>query len=189
MNKKTFYGWKGFIHYFKSFSSKYSEKYVSKNRSEKLLLYYSIQRLIRNSATTFGQRESRIAEFKFYFQEGKLLKNPQDVDHFIEIMKHIKGRLESGVYPPFPRLFPSVFAIDTKRDRLYHRKFMLNIERNDYILEPGQDPVRQPFMEPKQYSSELLLNKDYYANVTTGIMFPEEELIFEGKKSLKSVSS
>lgn len=189
MNKEVFYGWKGFIHYFRSFSSKYCEKYISKNRSEKLLLYYDIQRLIRNSATTFGQRESRAAEFKYYFQEGKVLKNPQDVDHFIEIMKHIKNRLERGEYPPFPRLAPSVFAIEIRRDRMYHRKYMLNIERNDYILEPGQDPSRQPFMEPKQFNSDIILSKDYFANVTDGTVFPDEELVFEGKKSLKAVNS
>lgn len=189
MNFKLFYGWKGIIHYLRSFSSKYSQKYISKNRSEKLLLYYEIQRLIRNSATTFGQLESRTAEFKYYFQEAKVLKNPQDVDHFIQIMKHIKGRLESGEYPPFPRIGPSVFANEINRDRLYHRKYMLNIDRNDYILEPGQDPSRQPFMEPKQYNSDLILDKDYYTNVTTGTIFPDEELVFEGKKSLKSVNS
>jgi hypothetical protein len=52
------------------------------------------------------------------------------------------------------------------------------------ILEPGQDPVRQPFMEPKQFISDNVPDKDYFQNVTEGTVFPDEELVF-GLKSLK----
>ena len=184
---KSFYGWKGFLHYIKSYSSNYSKSYISQGKDQKLILYYQVQRLIRESCTTFGQKESRTSEFRYYFQEAKNLQDPQDVDHFLEIIKHIKQRLESGAYPPFPRLFPSIFSDDIKKSRLHHRKYMLNIERNDMILEPGQDPVRQPFMESKQFTSDFIMGKDYYQNVTEGTVFPDEELLFHKTKDIKKI--
>ena len=119
-----FRGWKGFISYFKSFSASYRKREAEKHREEKLLLYYSIQRLIRESCASFGIKESKKSEFRFYFHEAKSLTVIRDIDYFLNSMNHIKSRLESGEYPPFPRFFPSILSRTLYRDQLYYRKYI-----------------------------------------------------------------
>ena len=182
---KSPYGWRGIIPYLKSFSPKYREKVCKSNRDEKLFLYYDIQRLIREAIPTFGQRESKIKEFQYLFREAQSLKYPQDVDYFLDAMNHVKERIEAGKYPPFPKLFPSILARSLRRENLYYRKYVWNIEGNDLILEPGQDPVRQPFIEPKQFSSDWIKEKDYFLENTEGKIFSDEEIVFgESKKQI-----
>ena len=145
------------------------------------MLYFKIQRLIRENCTTFGLKESKRAEFQYYFKEAKSLGQPQDVDYFLNIMNHIKTRLEAREYPPFPRFLPSVLSSEIPRDQLCYRKYIWNIDKNDLILEPGQDPVRQPFIEPKQYSSDIISDESYFKHVKKGEIFSDEELVFEYK--------
>lgn len=184
---KAISGWKGFLSFFKSFSPSYNKSYAAKNREEKLLLYYQMQRLIRNSCTTFGQKETKKAEFAYYFREAKNLRDSKDINYFLDVMEHVKMRLEKGQYPPFPRFMPTIFARSLLKDTLCYRRFIWNINKDDLILEPGQDPIRQPFIEPRQYSSDIIKDDDYYKHIKTGIEFSDEENVFE--KSDKNLVS
>ena len=180
----AFRGWKGWFNYFKSYSPSFRQKEIAKNRESKLLLYFTLQRLIRDSCPSFGMRESRRSEFRYYFKEAKLLNTPQDVDYFLNTMNHVKQRLESGQYPPFPRVFPSILSESLKREQIYYRKYVWNINKDDLILEPGQDPVRQPFIEPRQYSSDIIDDERYFKHDKKGIIFSDEETILEDKPKI-----
>ena len=55
---------------------------------------------------------------------------------------------------------------------------MMNVKRNDVILEPGQDPARQPFLEFKQDYQGSTDTPDYKYNLPEGTEFEEEKEIF-----------
>ena len=54
----------------------------------------------------------------------------------------IRDKLENDEYPPFPRRLPVLESGYDEKDDMGYRKWMMNVRRNDVILEPGQDPVR-----------------------------------------------
>lgn len=177
----AFRGWKGLIHYFKSFSQKVRIAETRKLQEETLLLYFDLQRLIREKCTSFGIKESKTSEFKFYFREARQLTDLQDIEYFLNTMKHVKQRLEANEYPPFPTMFPSILSRSLLRETLNYRKFIWNVNKDDLILEPGQDPVRQPFIEPKQFSSDIIDDHRYFRHDLKGEIFSDEEKVFEGK--------
>jgi hypothetical protein len=184
LSLKNLLGWKGWGPYIKSFSTKSCKQESEKNREEKLLLYFTLQRLIRDSSTTFGSKESKQTEFRFYFKEAKQLRLPQDIEYFIKIIEVIKQKLETGEYPPFPRLFASILSERYEHDYICFRKYIWNIDKDDIILEPGQDPLRQPFIEPRQFSSDMIASQNYFKHLDKGKIFPEEEFLLESKKDI-----
>mmetsp|Transcript_1048 Transcript_1048/g.1060 ORF Transcript_1048/g.1060 Transcript_1048/m.1060 type:complete len:126 (+) Transcript_1048:251-628(+) len=112
------------------------------------------------------------------------------MDYFINTMKLVKEKLESGEFPPFPRRLPMLTMqfLSPRKDLLFYRRWILNIDRNDIMLEPGQDPLRAPFIEPRQYGNITQPLKEYYKWDTT-YQFPEEEMLFTEKKEEKKVKN
>jgi len=178
---RVFHGWRGFLAYLKSFSKKEAQKQIQVTKEETLLLYRDIHKLIRENCRRYAIRESKKSEFRYYFKESRDLEDPQDYFYFLNTMKHVKQRLENKEYPPFPRRLPWILTSHQEKDRFFFRKYIWNLDKDDIILEPGQDPVRQPFIDPRQFHSDIVDDPRYFKNVTVGTQFPEEQVLFEEK--------
>lgn len=175
---RVLHGWNGWGDFFKSFSRKQALRQLQSHRNESLLLYRDIERLLRRTCARYGLLHSKKAEIKFYFNESRYIEDPQDLRYFLNTMALFKDNLSKGNYPPFPRRLPSVFSPHTQRDLLLYRKHIWNIRGTDLILEPGQDPVRQPFVDSRQPQTELMNDPTYIKNDPEGTQFPEEEYLF-----------
>ncbi|CAG9325064.1 unnamed protein product [Blepharisma stoltei] len=187
LTPRAFNGWKGFIHYFKCLSSKkFRESYIESTQIERLKLYYALQKLIRDKVASYSVKEQKRIEFQGYFREAKTITDPHDMDFFINTMKLVKEKLESGEFPPFPRRLPMLTMqfLSPRKDMLFYRRWILNIDRNDVMLEPGQDPLRHPFIEPRQYGNISQPFKEYY-KWNTITQSPDEEKLFNEKKEEK----
>jgi hypothetical protein len=124
-------------------------------------------------------RERFLTEWRFYFKEARSLRLEADLLHLLETADLVKERLSVGVYPPFPSRVLSERSMYNYKPMTVHRKYTWNIWRNDIILEPGQDPPREPFYEPRQFTTVLLDQEEYFREVKTGKQFPEEAALFE----------
>lgn len=125
LSQRTFNGWKGYMHYFKSkFSQSYRKNFVKNTRDERLKLYYALQKLIKQKCSTYGMRESKRLEFQMYFREAHTISDPQDITYFINTMYLVKEKLETGEFPPFPRRLPTLSPqqFSPRKDILFYRK-------------------------------------------------------------------
>lgn len=117
-------------------------------------------------------------EFSFYFKQSKEIDVAQDLRYFLNTMYLIRDKLQNDEYPPFPRRLPVLESGYDEKDDYGYRKWMMNVRRNDVILEPGQDPVRQPFLEFKQDYAGSMDSPDYKYNLPEGTEYDEEKEIF-----------
>lgn len=125
-------------------------------------------------------RERFLAEWRSYFKAAKTIRLEADMKFLLETADMVKERLETGVYPPFPVRFLNENTMFSYKPQIAYRRYIWNIWRNDIILEPGQDPPREPFYESRQFTTILIDNEEYFREVKKGKEFPEEAALFAG---------
>lgn len=175
------YGWHGLLDYIKSFRKDYVSSQTNLNRNNTLLLYRRLLTLLNTNCSRLALKESKRIEFKHLFHESKHLTDLQDIRFCYNVFSLIADKLESGEYPPFPRRLPSLNNDFIIKDMFHYRKYILNINKDNIILEPGQDPPREPFLEPRQFRSDIIADESYFKENRQGILFPEEEQLFNNK--------
>lgn len=173
------YGWQGLLDYIKSFQKSYTHAQIHNKRSETLLLYRRLLTLLNSRCSRLALKESKRLEFKHLFHESKHLTDLQDIRFCFNVFTLIASKIESGEYPPFPRRLPSLRSEFVIKDMFHYRKYILNINRDNIILEPGQDPPREPFLEPRQFRSDIIADEEYFKENTAGFLFPEEEYLLK----------